>query len=265
LGRVKVGRVLVDPLLKVKSFKEETMPLAKDVASYEKDAFAVMMRDGELAPGDENSVSVFDCSPRGRSGYFYRKKKKKKRIVLHFTAGFLGGDLDTLTRRNYHVSVSFVVARDGRVYRLFDTDHWSYHLGKAAIGGNTACSSTSIGIEISNIGPLRKRGNWLWNTYGTKYCRTNENQYYTTGPEYRSYTSYATFTNAQYLAVNDLITALCDKHEIPRSFIPKSRRFKTFANPESGRAYTGICSHVNYRKYGKTDIGPMFDWDKIGG
>ena len=223
-----------------------------------------MRKRGELATSDEAGVAVLDYSPKGRSGYFYKKKTTKKRIVLHFTMGYLGGDLSTLTKKNYHVSVPFVVARDGRIYRLFDSKYWSYHLGADTIGGNKTCSSSSIGIELSNIGPLEKDGNWIWNTYGSKYCEVGKAKYYASGADYRGYKHFARFTDAQYSAVSDLLTALCSKHGIPRKFMNKRERYKPFSTPVDGRAYAGICSHVNYRKYGKTDIGPMFNWSKIG-
>lgn len=239
--------------------------LANEMGDYEKDQFNRMTAKGELKERKEGGLSVLDYSPTGRAGYFYKQKVPKKRIVLHFTMGYLGGDLSTLTKNNYHVSVSFVIARDGRIYRLFDTDYWSYHLGKAAIGGNKACSSTSVGIELSNIGPLEKEGNWIRNDYGSKYCKVSETKFYVAGKEFRNYDHYATFTDPQYTSLNDLLTALCMKHDIPRKFLPASKRYKHFAGPKDGRNATGIVSHVNYRKYGKTDIGPYFDWSKIGG
>ena len=238
--------------------------LARDLVVYENTQFSRMTARGELAATHENGLSVLDYTPNGRSDYFYQRSIRKKRIVLHFTAGFLGGDLSTLTKTDYHVSVPFVIARDGRIYRLFNTKYWSYHLGRAAIGGNKTCSSTSLGIELSNIGPLDKSGNWMWNAYGSKYCRITETEYYDTGPEYRGYKNFAKFTDAQYSALNELLTVLCVKHDILRTYLPKTRRFKEFSSPSQGRGFKGICSHVNYRKYGKTDIGPMFDWTKIG-
>lgn len=238
--------------------------LASEIPAYETTAYDRMVARGELSSGEENGVPVLDYAPNGRYGYFYKQTKKKRRIVLHFTMGYLGGDLSTLTKKNNHVSVSFVIARDGKIYRLFDTKYWSYHLGPGTIGGNKACSSSSVGIEISNIGPLDKVGNWIWNDYGSKYCRITENQYYESGQEFRNFSNYATFTDAQYAAANNLLTALCTKHDIPRTFLPTSKRFKPFSSPQNGRGYRGICSHVNYRATGKTDIGPIFDWSKLG-
>ena len=85
----------------------------------------------------------------GQATYYYPEKTPKERIVLHFTAGNLRGDLITLTG-DQHVSVPYVIARNGTIFQLFNPEHWSYHLGRGSVGGNTAQSKVTIGIELSN-------------------------------------------------------------------------------------------------------------------
>ena len=238
--------------------------LAKELLDYESTSFSRMLSRGELSAGQEAGIGVLDYTPTDRSGYYYKQKVRKKRIVIHFTEGFLGGDLSALTRSKRHVSAALVIARDGRIYRLFDTHYWSYHLGSEAIGGNKTCSSRSIAIELSNIGGLEKDGNWMWNACGSKYCRTSESEFFSSGPAFRGYRHFASFTEVQYDALNDLLIALCSKFDIPRTFIPVNERFSPFKNTAHGRDFSGICSHVNYRRKDKIDIGPLFDWNKIG-
>src|SRR5687767_2033322 len=55
----------------------------------------------------------------GRTNYFYPATHTKERIVLHFTAGNLRSDMQSLTTQGRHVSVAFVIARDGTIYQLF--------------------------------------------------------------------------------------------------------------------------------------------------
>ena len=237
--------------------------LASAIAAYETATHNHHLAAGRLVAGSEGGVPVFDYRP-GTTGHYYSSTTIKQRIVLHFTAGYLGGDLSTLTKPTTQVSVSFVIGRNGNIYRLFPSEKWSYHTGPGTIGGNPTISKSSIGIEISNIGYLQPAGAWLWNAYGDKYCKPSDTAYYQTlaGP-FRGEATYASFTAGQYTATRALLTALCTKHAIPRTFLPVASRYLPFASPAGGQGYRGICSHVNYRPSGKWDIGPAFNWGAI--
>jgi N-acetylmuramoyl-L-alanine amidase len=239
--------------------------LAIDIPAAENATHTYHLGRGELTAGSEGGVPVFDFRPIGRSDYFYPATTTKKAVVLHYTMGYLGGDLSTMTQDGNHVSVSFVIARNGRIYRIFPTDNWSYHLGSGTIGGNLPCSKRSIGIELSSMGPLDRSGSWMWTYVGTKYCRVSETDFYQTLPAaYRGKTHYATFPSQQVAAADALVRALCVKHGIPRSFMPAGKRYLPFASPGEGSGYVGVCSHVNYRATGKSDIGPAFPWSGVG-
>lgn len=238
--------------------------LASSIAAYETQTHNYHSTHGHLIAANEGPVAVNDYRP-GHSSFYYAQPTTKRRIVLHFTAGFLGGDLGTLTTPNNHVSVSFIVARGGTIYRLFDTAYWSYHTGGGTVGGNKTISSSSIGIELSNVGYLDLAGSWLWYWTGDRYCQPGDTQYYTQlANDFRGKRYYAKFTDAQYTALNALLTALCSKHSIPRTFLATAARYSTFASSNAGQSYRGICSHVNYRPSGKWDIGPAFEWSRIG-
>jgi N-acetylmuramoyl-L-alanine amidase len=214
----------------------------------------------EAKPAKQGTVDVFDYKPNGRSGYYYNEATPKDLIVLHYTAGWFWGDIDTLTTPHYHVSVSFVVARSGWIYRLFRPTLWSSHLGteQNVVGGSVFNAKRSIAIEISNVGQLVKSGPDFTFVH-SKYCGANESQYYTTLPQaYRGHKTYASFTDPQYAAVGNLLD------QIPRTFRPVAERYDVFANANKAKTYKGIASHVNYRATGKTDIGPALDWTRIG-
>ncbi len=113
-------------------------------------------------PDSEETLEGFVCRPSaGYTSYYYGDKIPKDQIVLHHTAGNLQGDLGALTKKNWHVSVAFLIARDGTIYQLHPADRWSHHLGPDALGGNKKRSSRSIGIELSNYGWLDKKGKGL--------------------------------------------------------------------------------------------------------
>lgn len=213
--------------------------------------------------GTAETIKIMDCArENGDKSFFYQVETVKKKIVLHFTMGYLKGDIGTLTTQ--HVSVPFVIGRNGNIYNLFASKYWSYHLGPGAIGGNSAMSKECIGIEISNIGPLKLVGSNLVTTYSDSdvYCTLAETQYYTKLPaKYRGYEYFATFTAAQYEAISKLIKFLCAKYNIPKKFVNEPERYEIMT--ELGFVgFTGIVTHVNCRK-DKVDIGPAFDWNRV--
>ncbi|GMR21350.1 MAG: hypothetical protein BMS9Abin36_1950 [Gammaproteobacteria bacterium] len=212
-------------------------------------------------PGD-GSMDYIDAGlASGDESYFYKTRFAKDQIVLHFTMGQLGGDMATLARQNDHVSVPFVIGRNGTIYNLFPSFYWSYHLGPGAVGGNKERSRKTLGIELSNIGLLKPQGDELINDYGGVYCRISETAYYQR-QSFRGYDYYATFTDAQYTALIVLLRYLTDRYNIARNFLAEPDRYTAgSAIQDSG----GIVSHANYRATGKTDIGPAFDWQKVIG
>lgn len=207
-------------------------------------------------------IQIMDCAlDNGDKSFYYPEETAKKKIALHFTMGYLKGDIATLTKQ--YVSVPFIIGRNGVIYNLFASKYWSYHLGKTAIGVNTPMSRESIGIEISNIGPLKLIGSNLVTTYlDTDICTTAETQYYTKlNNKYRGYEYFATYTDAQYEAIVKLIKFLCAKYNIPKNFLNEPERYEIMTEP-GFKGFSGIVSHVNCR-IDKTDIGPAFDWNKI--
>lgn len=208
-------------------------------------------------------LTLIDCKRENNDDSFYFKESiPKKKIILHYTMGYLKGDIATLTTNQ--VSVPFVIARNGKIYNLFASKYWSYHLGPNASGGNTAMSKSTIGIELSNIGPLKKIGNNLVTTYSDNdiYCKLDEIEYYTFLPNaYRNYKYYATFTNAQYKSLVLLLKFLTEKYNIPYTLISEANRYQKM-DDNTFTLYNGIASHVNCRT-DKTDIGPAFDWASI--
>jgi N-acetyl-anhydromuramyl-L-alanine amidase AmpD len=213
-------------------------------------------------PGELDEMTYVRVKPLSDDeSYFYHTRPQKEQIVLHYTVGYLKGDIATLTTHDYHVSVPFVIGRNGTIYNLFYSGYWAYHLGPEALGGNRARSKASIGIELSNIGPLKKHGNRLSTTYADTdtYCSTNDTSLYHREP-YRRFEYYATFTDGQYRSLAKLLRYLTARYNIRRRFLPTTQRSQTH---HRAVGFNGIVSHVNYRRSGKEDIGPAFEWDRV--
>lgn len=197
------------------------------------------------------------------NNYYYTAEHKKKRIVLHGTHGFLSNDIANLSKQ--HVSTSYVIARDGTAYELFDPKFWSYHIGPTPAGTwwkNKTESQETIAIELSNWGNLHEhftKPDILLDPWNFPYCMKNDTDFYVERP-YRGSQYYATYTDAQMKALDSLLLKLCRKFDIPHTFLPPAERMKY--QTEVPKA--GIVAHVNYRT-DKTDISPAFDWEKISG
>jgi N-acetyl-anhydromuramyl-L-alanine amidase AmpD len=241
------------------------MNLVYDQLATKEAKFSTTLRDSYGKVFTSTESTIIDGAVRlhhDNDNWYYKAKSKKTKIVLHFTAGLLHADIGELTR-DTKVSVPYVLARNGTTYELFDPKYWSYHLGRGASGGNTAMSKGSIGIEISNAGKLtHDEETGFLNTWsGKAYCSLEQTEAYVHVPDgFRGYNYFATYTTAQYKALDSLITNLCREYDILRK-LPKvlDRAKKLTGDPGEG-----IWSHQNFRK-DKLDIGPAFNWEKISG
>lgn len=201
----------------------------------------------------------------GVESYYEDEKNEKTQIVLHHTAGYLKGDLAALTRKDFRVSTTFLIARNGTILNLFPWDRWSYHLGPGAVGGNEPGAKRTVGIELSNIGWLQEVNGKLCSPYSKTdvYCDLSETQYYTElETPYRGKQYFATFTDEQYESLIVVLRFLTNQFDIPNVFLPENERFVLGSNPALPQ-FKGITSHVNYQASGKWDISPAFDWKRL--
>ena len=216
----------------------------------------------------------------GYDSFYYEKKYEKTKIIIHNTVGVLRSDIAALTKKDWHVSVPYVIARDGTIYELFNPKMWSYHLGKGAVGGNKTNSSTSIGIELSSYGPLKRVGDNLETMYSEVsytdskgkarktgkdiYCTVHQTEFFTELSEpFRGHKYFAGYTDAQMKSLKILIDYLCETFDIPKRLLDENVRNEVFKSGAEAKAFTGICSHVNFINSGKWDVGPEMDWDYL--
>jgi N-acetylmuramoyl-L-alanine amidase len=76
-------------------------------------------------------------------------------VILHHTAMLTAeAALDRLCDPSSEVSAHYLIAEDGRVWRLVDEAMRAWHAGTGSWAGRTDVNSRSIGIELANAGPL---------------------------------------------------------------------------------------------------------------
>jgi|GEM_PF-512168 len=240
----------------------------KNSTGYTFTPFALPVMDEDL------TLRGVVCKPKNRTDYFNTPEPTptKQQIVLHFTAGNLSGGMSALTTQDRHVSVAFVLARDGTIYQLFPSKYWSGHIG-AGIGNsgtNNARDKVTIGIEIINYGYLVERNGNLETIYSRLpenpnrvdlFCPLTQTEaYQKLNTPFREQKYYASYTPQQYDSLVILLRFLTKKYNIPRQFLDESKRFLPTQDVLS---FKGIVSHVNYRPSGKWDIGPAFDWSQV--
>ncbi|MGY3792056.1 N-acetylmuramoyl-L-alanine amidase [Aquimarina sp. 433] len=216
--------------------------------------------------GSHEKMPYVQCRTKnGDTSFYVKEKHTKNQIVLHYTAGYLKGDVAALSRPNHRVSVPFIIARNGTILNMWSSAFWAYHLGSRAVGGNTNGGRRTIAIEMSNIGFLKRIGDNLVTVYNDNdvYCHISDTQFYTQlDIPFRGEQYFATHTAKQYKSLALLLKYLTAEYKIPASFLPEDKRYGIVAEEELVN-FRGITSHVNYRSSGKWDIGPAFDWDQL--
>lgn len=217
------------------------------------------------SPGETGTLHYVRCQRvNGDESFFFAEEVPKTNIVLHYTAGYLRGDVASLTTPGNPVSVPFVIARNGMILNLWSSKAWAYHLGPGAVGGNTAMSQRTIAIELSNIGFLNKVGNNLFSDHNPDdiYCSLTETaQYIALKTPFRGKTYFATFTASQYSSLIILLRYLTRKFNIKRVLLPEAERYSLLTESRINR-FNGILTHANFRA-DKLDIGPAFDWQRV--
>lgn len=86
---------------------------------------------------------------RIRSNSFRKRTEQVDTLVLHYTALDLQTSLRVL--REQGVSVHYVLAEDGTVYKILEDNEVAYHAGVSMWRGKTGVNARSIGIEIVNL------------------------------------------------------------------------------------------------------------------
>ena len=233
---------------------------------------------------------------------YRRENSNKNQIVLHHTVSGGGkpgdsgieGDVLWWQSKGERVATSFIIARDGRIYQLFSTNYWAYHLGinpeypqYDGLGfdpSNFNLNKNSIGIEIDSWGGLVQDTDGLW--YPAKMDRDGNDQIFVPNKDagvvtkvtqynstngypkgFRGFFGFETYTDEQISAVEDLIFSIYNKfpninltyHEDIWDFSNKANGCPGISsNALGGEESTGngVWTHVSYRA-DKSDCHPQ--------
>lgn len=107
---------------------------------------------------------------------FYPTKKMSgiitpKAIVLHYTAGLsFSGDLEILARSKRPASAHVLIGRQGDIAQIVPFNVNAWHAGPSKYKGLYKLNNHSVGIELENIGFLKKarNGNFV-DDYNNQY------------------------------------------------------------------------------------------------
>lgn len=201
-----------------------------------------------------------------KRGQWLEEATPKNYVVWHGTAGRtlhtrLGHpgratpSIDGWNLGALRVGASYLVDRDGTIYKTVDDAGWIYHLGIQ--GTNGRYDQASVAIEFANELGLGLDGDRLYafgmNTPNTLY----------TGPFFafdcRDFHFFAQMGEAQVDAGIEMTLDICRRHDIESSFYYPST---TFDFPRCFQVATIVC-HSNCRK-DKTDLClPEWVYEKV--
>ncbi|GMQ94931.1 MAG: hypothetical protein BMS9Abin13_041 [Patescibacteria group bacterium] len=175
-------------------------------------------------------------SPNKRTG----RKKPCTVLVMHYTAG---GNTDQVVRYfqqpNVEVSAHFVVGRDGKIIQMVKLDDIAYHAGNSVWKEEKWVNFFSVGIEISNWGPLKKKGD-------VYYCWPN---------------NYNTIFNGQDV-FEDSLGNFWESYPLKQiDAVIELSKFILESFPEI--TLENVVGHEHISPGRKKDPGPAFPWDKI--
>ncbi|MEK6375962.1 MAG: hypothetical protein AABO58_25065 [Acidobacteriota bacterium] len=92
---------------------------ATKVEAHEKSFFDTGVDSGGkkhiLTPFEAAGVPIIGCKlQNGDTSFYYQEEVPKDRIVVHFTQGYLKGDVDTLTKPNNRARTHFATFTDAQ-------------------------------------------------------------------------------------------------------------------------------------------------------
>lgn len=212
-------------------------------------------------------------------GQFFEANTKKEYLFLHFTAGWdnpynVVSDWNLDSRGQ--IGTQFVIGGrnpqtlsdkyDGQILECFPNyGSYAWHLGV----GNTPLHRNSIGIEICNVGPLKKQGNdyFMW---ANKKIQASE--VIDLKAEYRGYRYFHKLTDDQLTSLLFLIRKIGNDTGIDvKSGLAKRLKtmdkFKAFDYDQSIRdgKQKGLFVHTNVSPINKWGGYEKWDWPPMDG
>lgn len=209
-------------------------------------------------------------------GEYFEEKTNKDTIIIHFTAGShhpewvidswdQDDSIDVTSKKKTSriVGTHFVIGGksttngdstfDGKVYRAVPEENWIHHIGSKA-ANNKLLNQKSFGIEICNYGPITLNKNGIYYNYVNK--PVPKEIVVKLDKPFRGYTYYHDITDAQVLALKELIVYLKNKYPAISLTSPliDSNGYEVNNNAEKG--VPGVYVHTSIRK-------DKFDWPPL--
>lgn len=201
---------------------------------------------------------------------YYRQQTKKKQIVLHHTVSGQGvdGDIKWWLMTSSRIATHIIIDWKGKIYQCFSSKYWGHHLGvksdfikkRGTKLSNVALNKGAIGVEIDSWGGL-VRFNRMW--YPAKWDTEKKTmvaniavppiknvQTYPNG--FRGFYAYEKYTDAQLLAVRNLLIYWKNRYNIPLTY----NESMWDVNDDALNGKSGVWTHVSYRP-DKSDCHPQ--------
>jgi N-acetylmuramoyl-L-alanine amidase len=187
-------------------------------------------------------MKIEDIFPKGfvsspnNSGAFI---KGPLGIVIHFTAGGSGSSSAAwLKNPDSKASAHVVVDYDGKIIPVVHPSLRAWHAGTSQLMGMTGCNNFTLGIEVANPGPLTRNPDGSMKTIFNK----NFDGPFITAAQGLETRYYASYTEAQFVAVKQLCQLLCATYSIDPAM---------------------IVGHEHVSPGRKVDPGPAWDWSRL--
>lgn len=174
-------------------------------------------------------------------------------IIIHYTAGGSAESSATyLADPKIQASAHLVIGRDGQIFQLVPFNTIAWHAGISNYGGRSGFNKYSIGIELANVGPLRKAGEEYFSAFEKK-IPPNEVVYANHRNESVKRYWHA-YTEKQIDTCEQVCSAILD-------FFYNGERAGEYDFSKQQIKY--ILGHEEISPGRKTDPGPAFPLDKF--
>jgi len=179
----------------------------------------------------------------------YKTKTKKSQIIIG----------SSLRKDNYHIKRllhkeygntkkwnTFTISRDGKIYQHYDDKYYSDFLGIKE------GDKISISIVLENMGCLFETESGKYMNWLNEFCDNDR----VVEKEWLSYDYWEKYTDDQLDSLIELIEFLCDKHNIPKTFIEFHSYHKNI------HKFKGIVFKGNYIE-DSSDMNPLLNTDQL--
>jgi N-acetyl-anhydromuramyl-L-alanine amidase AmpD len=175
----------------------------------------------------------------------------KRRICLHHTVGSTAdGAISWWRKQREKVGTAYVIDKDGTVHEVFNDQFYAYQFGLSNCARRMEFEQSTIGIELVNEGYLF----YASNRYRTEWNATYKGE--VVEGWWRGNQRWAAYTEAQYIALSELLIELSEKHDIALSIKADLEYDLSVFDTHT------VLNHAQVRR-DKTDLSPAFDFAKL--